>query len=295
MILSTTTAIYRDRPEGMCKIPVQDSIRRLHKAGFPSADINFNQMSKRDLELTQDDWIGWAEDTAALLAGLGITAPQCHVPFYNVLEPKVIPNPEHTEEIIRRALIAAGKMGVKTAVIHPGTHFGENSYKKNLHDNAEYLKPHLDEAAEQGISLAIENLFDRRDQWNFPRKFAAQTDALLDLCELLEPDYPNIGVCWDFGHANIQGYDQVQAMHLLGSRLIATHVDDNYGIADDHLLPYMGNIDWPPIMKALHEINYQGAFAFETHRLTNTMPEEMIDASLRYACELGLHLMSLAK
>ena len=166
---------------------------------------------------------------------------------------------------------------------------------KNLHDNAEYLKPHLDEAAEQGISLAIENLFDRRDQWNFPRKFAAQTDALLDLCELLEPDYPNIGVCWDFGHANIQGYDQVQAMHLLGSRLIATHVDDNYGIADDHLLPYMGNIDWPPIMKALHEINYQGAFAFETHRLTNTMPEEMIDASLRYACELGLHLMSLAK
>ena len=294
MILSTTTAIYRDRPEGGCRIPVMDSIRRLHKAGFRDVDINFNMMAKKNLELTQENWIGWAEDAAQLLRELDMTASQCHVPFYNVLEPKVIPDANHTEEIIRRSLIAAGKMGVKTAVIHPGTHFGENSYKKNLHDNAEYLKPHLDEAAQQGISLAIENLFDRRDQWGFPRKFAAQTDALLDLCELLEKDHPNIGICWDFGHANIQGYDQVQAMEMIGSRLIATHVCDNFGVTDDHILPYMGNIDWPPIMQALHRINYQGAFAFETHRLTNTMPEEMIDTTLRYAYELGCHLLTLA-
>ena len=294
MILSTTTAIYRDRPEGMCKIPVMDSIRRLHKAGFRDVDINFIQMSRRNLELTQPDWMDWAKNTAKLLEELGMTAHQCHVPFYNVLEPKVIPNPEHTEEIIRRALISAGIMGIKTAVIHPGTHFGENSYKKNLHDNAEYLKPHLDEAAEQGISLAIENLSDRRDQWKFPRKFAGQTDALLDLCALLEPNYPNIGICWDFGHANIQGYDQVQALEMIGSRLIATHVADNFGLADDHLLPYMGIIQWPPIMQTLKKIGYQGAFAFETHHVTDTMPEEMIDTALRYVYDLGCHLMSLA-
>lgn len=294
MILSTTTAMYRDRPEGMCRIPVMDSIRRLHKAGFRDVDINFNKMGRQKLELSQENWIGWAEDTAALLQELGMTAHQCHVPFYNVLEPKVLPDPEFTEQILFRSLIAAGKMGIKTAVIHPGTHFGENSYKKNLHDNAEYLKPRLDAAAEQGISLAIENLFDRRDQWKFPRKFAGQTDALLDLCALLEQDHPNIGICWDFGHANIQGYDQVQALHMIGSRLIATHVADNFGLADDHLLPYMGNIRWLPILQTLKEINYQGAFAFETHRWTDTMPEEMIDTALRYAYDLGCHLLSLA-
>lgn len=294
MILSTTTAIYRDRPEGSCKIPVMDSIRRIHKAGFRDADINFNLMNKKDLELTQPNWTGWAEDMAALLQELGMTVYQCHLPFYNVLEPKVLQDPEHTEEIIRRSLIAAGKMGIRIAVVHPGTHFGENSYKRSLYDNAEYLKPHLDEAAKQGISLAVENLFDRRDQWKFPRKFAGQTDALLDLCALLEQDYPNIGICWDFGHANIQGYNQVQALEMIGDRLIATHVCDNFGTSDDHLLPYMGNIEWTPVMKALTKIGYQGAFAFETHRVTNTMPEEMIDTALRYAYDLGCHLLTLA-
>lgn len=295
MIVSTTTAIYRDRPEGAGLIPVQDSIRRLHKAGYRDVDINFNLMSKKDLELSQENWLEWAEETAQLLKDLGMTARQCHVPFYNVLEPQVIPNPEHTEMIIGRALVAAGKMGVKSAVIHPGTHFGENSQKRNLLDNAEYLKPHLDLAAEQGISLAIENLFDRKDKWNFPRKFAGSTDSLLELCALLEPDHPNIGICWDFGHANIQGYDQVQAMHMIGSRLIATHVDDNFGVVDDHLLPYMGNIQWTPILEALRDINYQGCFAFEAHRMTNNMPEEMVDTMLRYSYELGCHLVSLAK
>lgn len=294
MILSTTTAIYRDRPEGMCLIPVQDSIRRLHKAGFRDVDINFNQMSKRNLELTQPDWQGWAEETARLLQELGMTALQCHVPFYNVLEPKVIPDPDHTEKIIQRALVAAGKMGVKTAVIHPGTFFGENSYRRNLQANAEYLKPRLDAAAAQGISLAVENLFDRRDQWGFPRKFAGQTEALLDLCALLEGDHPNIGICWDYGHANIQGYDQVQAMELIGKRLLATHVNDNFGVTDDHLIPYMGNIKWVPIMQALKRIDYRGAFAFETHRLTNTMAEDMVDDALRFAYAVGSHLLRQA-
>lgn len=295
MIVSTTTAIYRDRPEGVGLIPVQESIRRLHKAGYRDVDINFNLMSKRDLELSQENWLEWAEETGQLIKDLGMTAHQCHVPFYNVLEPKVISNSEHTELIISRALVAAGKMGVTRAVIHPGTHFGENSQKKNLLDNAEYLKPRLDAAAEQGISIAIENLFDRKDKWNFPRKFAGSTDSLLELCALLEQDHPNIGICWDFGHANIQGYDQVQAIHMIGSRLIATHVCDNFGVVDDHLLPYMGNIQWAPIMHALRDIHYQGCFAFEAHRMTNNMPEDMVDTMLRYSYELGCHLVSLAE
>ena len=31
---------------------------------------------------------------------------------------------------------------------------------------------------------------------------------------------------------------------MIGNRLIATHVQDNYGVVDDHLLPYLGNVEW---------------------------------------------------
>lgn len=81
---------------------------------------------------------------------------------------------------------------------------------------------------------------------------------------------------------------------MMGGRLIATHVQDNYGVIDDHLLPYLGTIEWEPIMKTLKKINYQGAFAYETHKMTDRLPDPMIDAMMRYAYELGEYLLTLA-
>lgn len=295
MKLSTTTAIYRDRPEGRAVIPIMDCVKRLHKIGYEDVDFNFCLMNQYDLELSNDKWMDWVKEMRELLGELHMTASQAHTPFYNVLDPSSVADHEYTEEMVRRSIMAAGELGVKATVIHAGTHLGDNDYKKILKDNVEYLKPHVELAAKYGMKIAVENLFDKMDpSRGFRRdRYMARTDEVIELCDALSENYDNVGICWDFGHANEMGLNQPQALNMIGSRLIAVHVQDNYGVIDDHLLPYHGTVVWEPIMETLKKINYQGVFAYETHKATMRVPEAVIDALLTYSLQLGNYLISL--
>jgi len=70
------------------------------------------------------------------------------------------------------------------------------------------------------------------------------------------------GICLDFGHAHIDG-DVVDAVETVSEHLIATHVHDNAGRSDDHLLPFDGTIDWPAALTAVQKIGYDGPFMLE--------------------------------
>ena len=295
MKLSTTTAMYRDRPEGRAVIPIIDCVRRLHKAGYEDVDFNFCLMNQYDLELTNDHWMDWVKEMKEVLAELNMTAGQAHTPFYNVLDPTSVKDVDHTEEMVRRSIKAAGELGVKAIVIHAGTHFSDNDYKKILRENVEYFKPHVELAAGYGMKVAVENLFDKMDpnRGYRLRRYTARVDEVLEVADTLSRDYDNVGVCWDFGHANEMGWDQPQALEMIGERLIALHVQDNYGVIDDHLLPYHGTIEWEPLMKTLKKIGYEGVFAYETHKATTRVPEPLIDAILAYSVEVGNYLISL--
>ena len=73
-----------------------------------------------------------------------------------------------------------------------------------------------------------------------------------------------VGVCWDFGHANMAyGKQQFQAMRKMKSKLIATHVHDNIGKYDNHNLPYMGNINWAEGLKTMADLGYEGDLTLE--------------------------------
>ncbi len=295
MKLSTTTAIYRDRPEGRAVIPIMDCVKRLHKVGYEDVDFNFCLMNQYDLELTGPGWQDWVKEMKEVLARLNMTASQAHTPFYNVLDPSSVKDVEHTEEMVRRSIMAAGELGVKATVIHGGTHFFDNDYKKMVRDNVEYLKPHVELAARYGMNIAVENMFDKMDPvlgYRRPR-FLARVEEVLEVVDTLRQTYDNVGVCWDFGHANEMGWNQPQALKMIGDRLIALHVQDNYGVKDDHLLPYHGTIQWEPVMKTLKDIGYEGVFAYETHKAAMRVPEQVLDALLAYSLELGKYLISL--
>ena len=71
-----------------------------------------------------------------------------------------------------------------------------------------------------------------------------------------------VGVCLDFGHAHLDG-DIVDAVETVSEHLIATHVHDNRGRADDHLAPFEGTIDWAAALIAVQKIGYDGPLMFE--------------------------------
>ena len=75
-------------------------------------------------------------------------------------------------------------------------------------------------------------------------------------------DDSDVGICLDFGHAHIDG-DLVDAIETVSGHLIATHVHDNRGRTDDHLVPFDGTIDWPAAMTAIQKVGYDQTVLFE--------------------------------
>lgn len=84
------------------------------------------------------------------------------------------------------------------------------------------------------------------------------------LVRLIEDHLEGIeaGICLDYGHANLMG-DVGEAIETLSGHLWTTHVHDNGGKRDEHLVPYAGRIDWDAAMMATQKIGYDGVLMFE--------------------------------
>ena len=82
------------------------------------------------------------------------------------------------------------------------------------------------------------------------------------IVRFVEDDLDGVGICLDLGHAHLDG-DVLDAVETVSEHLIATHVHDNRGRTDDHLLPFDGTIDWAGTLLAVQKVGYEGPFIFE--------------------------------
>lgn len=72
----------------------------------------------------------------------------------------------------------------------------------------------------------------------------------------------DVGICLDYGHAHLMG-DLGDAIETMSGHLSTTHVHDNGGARDDHLVPFAGTIDWDAAMMGTQKIGYDGVLMFE--------------------------------
>lgn len=288
MRLSTSTCMYFNRPGGV-KAAIPESVRRLAKAGYQVLDMNFHDCCMFQTPFREDHWETWLEEVIQAKEQCGIEFSQGHSHFYNYCDPAV-ENREFLDEMIRRGIVCAGRLGIKWLVIHAGTDYTTGTLVKSSKEKSlEFFKPVIELAAEHNVGIAIENLWDLNIS---PlRRYTTTAEELVDLVDSLP--YDNVGICWDAEHASIMKQNQTAALKLVGKRLKATHISDHNGKADDHILPYMGPTDWSEVMQVLKDIGYEGDFTYETHRYTQNLPEGIIDAALRYSYELGMYLLSL--
>jgi sugar phosphate isomerase/epimerase len=93
-------------------------------------------------------------------------------------------------------------------------------------------------ARQRGVTLALENT---------PGEMAtpANLKHFLERTRLT-----NIKLCFDMGHAHMEG-GVVADLEAIRDLVVTTHVHDNHGERDEHLLPYEGTIDWNAALPAL--------------------------------------------
>jgi sugar phosphate isomerase/epimerase len=84
------------------------------------------------------------------------------------------------------------------------------------------------------------------------------------LVTLIEEDLEgvDVGICLDYGHAQLMG-DLGDAIETISGHLWTTHVHDNGGRRDDHLVPFAGSIDWDAAMMETQKIGYDGVLMLE--------------------------------
>jgi sugar phosphate isomerase/epimerase len=214
--------------------------------------------------------------------------------------------PTTTFAFLEETLRWAAELGIPWVVFHAGVTAGpwDAAHIAEMRErNIDAFGDLLRIAEPLGVGIAIENFGDSMAQEAHPglvsaRSYCATPGALVDLVDAINS--PLVGVCWDSGHAHVQRLDQHGALRAIGHRLKATHIQDNDGVVDQHYLPYQPyrfeppiGIDWDGVMRALHEIDYQGAFCYEVHSAFNHVPDALRDDLLCYAVKLGRYLLSL--
>ena len=175
----------------------------------------------------------------------------------------------HALSEAERALHIARRIAARVLVAHLGlprsqlraAQLGAQDSRAAARRSVEQL---LRLAQPLGVRIAVEVL---------PNELS-RTGSLVHLVEedvTPDDDGPGAGagICLDFGHAHLDG-DVVDAIETVSEHLVATHVHDNRGRVDDHLLPFEGTIDWPAALTAVQKVGYEGPFIFEINAQGST-------------------------
>ncbi len=250
----------------------EKSIEILAKAGFDAWDFSMFSMCRYDWDnkrlfennhpLAGNDYLKFARKLKKIGLDNGIVCNQSHAPF-----------PSACAEIrayFKRAIECTAEAGGQICIIHPDNN-------KSAEENAEMYFELLPFAKECGVKIATENMWNWDDEKGHSSFAACATpESFCKHIDVVNDDY--LVACLDIGHAEMKGSDTsaVEMIKALGPRLQALHIHDNDKLHDSHQMPFSMDIDFPPIVKALKEINYTGYFTLEADRFLEKYTEENI-------------------
>jgi sugar phosphate isomerase/epimerase len=149
---------------------------------------------------------------------------------------------------IKRALDIADQLPFRYLIVQMG--LPEEEYDLSKFDAVMTSLEHLKVAAkDRGVQLLIENV---PNELGTPER----------LVEFLQYTRLNVKICFDTGHAHLkQGVHS--SFETLCPYIASTHVHDNRGNKDEHLIPFDGGIEWTQAVRDLRRGEGQFPVLFE--------------------------------
>jgi sugar phosphate isomerase/epimerase len=145
--------------------------------------------------------------------------------------------------IQRHCCKVAKALDAKVVVCHiPNVEPRAKAFERDL----DILTQLADITREYGLKLAIET---------------PPYDYIIKLVDAI--DRGDVGMNLDTGHTFLEGHDPALVARKIGKRLFTTHLQDNFGVNDDHQPPGLGKIDWLSTLTALNEVGYNGPLLME--------------------------------
>ena len=294
MKLSTTLSAYigsysKTMPSLDCYLA---AIKDCARMGFEVLDFPFIGGSSTFLN-DGEDYKTPVLECKKYAESLGCRFRYAHVPFG-------YPAADDTEgwalfdRKMRRSLEGCALLGIEWTAIHPYDMAAPLYDAKAAHERSiNHLTPYAKLAKEYGFGIAVENTVDR-----VLVPYRRYCSTVENLCLVIDDlrsivGDKTVGACLDTGHANASGLDHYAAVHVLGERLKMLHVNDNNGLADDHIPLFCGTVNWLNLVKALKEVGYPGDFNFEIKfGGVPTAAPLAKDALVKYCMEASKYLIS---
>lgn len=266
MHLATNTNLISFNADGS-KMTLIDLLPFYARKGFRTLDVNLCEMLNPGSKLAGNAYREYGRQLLELKQAHELVFHQAHAPYAK--------DGHVLGDFLSRSMELCQMLDIAVLVVHP--------IKGTIEENIACFTPYVRQAEQQKLILAFENLTDRDE-----------LTTTNQLCELVDGfDAPSAGVCYDTGHAYMIGHDLVQDILCLGRRIKATHIADNHGKTDEHLLPFFGTIDWKAVVQAFATVNYAGYLTFECMFFNRHLPQELKSQALDLAQAVGKHLLSL--
>jgi D-psicose/D-tagatose/L-ribulose 3-epimerase len=222
--------------------PIETTIRRLAKYGYESIEISgepYQYDTRHVLEVLKENGIRCWGSITLMVEGRNLVAGD------EETRAKSVQYVKDTVTMVKElegyeVSIVPGEVGKVNADSTPEAEWQwAVDAMKEIHKHA----------TQEGIQLAVEPI-NRFETYFISR--AAQAQALADATS------PDVGVCLDTFHLNIEEEDPYEAIRNAGDRLVDLHVADNNRLACG-----MGSWDWSRVVEILREIGYDGALTVE--------------------------------
>ena len=185
--------------------------------------------------------------------------------------PLSISDPERIRRLdavdeIKRALEVSEKIPCKLLIQHIG-HGRQAADPRKLDAAFTSLENLSMFAKARGVTIALENTPSELGSPSVLRKFLADTHL------------NDLKLCFDIGHAHIEE-GVGSSFDAMRDHLVSSHIHDNHGDKDEHLLPFDGTIDWDSALRGFAEAPQMIAMVVEIKGQGATPPSlEQIGAA----------------
>jgi sugar phosphate isomerase/epimerase len=189
---------------------------------------------------------GHAEEMPDLVREIGLYLDNIHAPFQDhyLLWSDSRDAIEKVRQELAKTLLFCGRHQIAYMVAH----FGGKDFPPRIKNGLQVVRELVQQAEQLGVTIASEN--------------GEGGNKYLDyIFENIQS--PNLGFCYDSSHDNIATENRGYGLQKWGKNLVTTHLSDNFGIEDDHLLPGKGTINWDIIREHFPKEVYQGTLMLE--------------------------------
>ncbi len=270
MKLVTTTSDFKN----WCSSDA-DRIREIHRAGFRYIDLNLGMLTP-DCVYMQPGWQDEVERLKELSRGLDMQFVQAHSQGIGSPLSDNADNNNFYIEATKRSIEICGMLGIKNTVVHEACKAGLSKYEM-FEVNKDFYNKLFPTAEKFGVNILCEN----STRVNLKDIYCTNTGA--DMREFIEYiGHPLFHACWDIGHANCEKFSMYDNIMTLGDELYAIHYHDNHCEADEHLAPYLGNLNHDEVINALIDVGYKGYFTLEADFSLRTRLKFEKDNRLQY-------------